>query len=172
VGAVIEPAASGRARCRGCAQPIAKGELRLGDPQPNPFGEGETTLWLHLECAAYKRPEPLLAALAATSLLVEQRDWLEREAQRGVAHHRLPRVDGAERATTARATCRACRKPIEKGAWRIRLVFFEELRFEPSGFVHLACARDYFETADLVGRLRRFSAPLSADDWAELERGL
>jgi hypothetical protein len=45
---VIEPASSGRAKCRGCDRPIAKGELRFGERQPNAFGEGEMTLWFHL----------------------------------------------------------------------------------------------------------------------------
>ena len=31
MGHVIEPAASGRAKCRGCGKPIAKNELRLGE---------------------------------------------------------------------------------------------------------------------------------------------
>lgn len=44
----IEPAASGRARWRGCGERIAKGELRLGARLPNPFVEGELTLWFHL----------------------------------------------------------------------------------------------------------------------------
>ena len=38
---VIEHASSGRAKCRSCDQPIAKGELRFGERQPNAFGEGE-----------------------------------------------------------------------------------------------------------------------------------
>ena len=56
----LEPAASGRAKCPGCAQPIQRGELRFGERLPNPFAEGEITLWFHPLCAAYKRPEPLL----------------------------------------------------------------------------------------------------------------
>ena len=63
---VIEPATSGRAKCRGCSQPIAKGELRFGERMPNPYGDGEMTLWFHLPCGAYKRPEPLLEALEST----------------------------------------------------------------------------------------------------------
>src|SRR5947207_3050798 len=57
---VMEPATSARATCRGCNQKIAKGELRFGERQPNAFGEGEMTLWFHLACAAYKRPEAFL----------------------------------------------------------------------------------------------------------------
>ena len=61
---VIEPASSARAKCRGCGRPIAKGILRLGERLPNPFGEGEMTLWFHLPCAAFKRPQPFLDAIA------------------------------------------------------------------------------------------------------------
>jgi len=60
---VIEPAKTGRAKCRGCDRPIAKDELRFGERVANAFGDGETTLWFHLQCAAYKRPEPFLEAL-------------------------------------------------------------------------------------------------------------
>ena len=38
---VIEPAASGRAKCRGCGEKIAKGKLRFGERLPNPFGDGD-----------------------------------------------------------------------------------------------------------------------------------
>ena len=67
----IEPATSGRAKCRGCGRPIDKGELRLGERLPNPYAEGEMTLWFHPTCAAYKRPEALLEALAATGVAVD-----------------------------------------------------------------------------------------------------
>ena len=40
---VFEPAATGRSKCRGCKQPLGKGELRFGEGLPNPFGEGEVT---------------------------------------------------------------------------------------------------------------------------------
>ena len=65
---VAEYASSGRAKCRGCDQKIAKGELRFGERQPNAFGDGEMTLWFHAPCAAFKRPEPYLE-------LLEQEDW-------------------------------------------------------------------------------------------------
>ncbi len=65
---VIEPATSGRAKCRGCGERIAKDELRFGERLPNPFAEGEMTLWFHPLCGAYKRPQPLLEALGETAL--------------------------------------------------------------------------------------------------------
>src|SRR6478736_6926755 len=64
---VIEPATSARAKCRGCDQKIDKGELRFGERQPNAFGEGEMTLWFHVPCAAFKRPEPFLELARASA---------------------------------------------------------------------------------------------------------
>jgi hypothetical protein len=166
----IEVASSGRARCRGCDQKIAKGELRFGERHPNAFGEGEMTLWFHLPCAAYKRPEPFLEIV--TGEQAEQLGDLVATARRGIEHRRLPRLDGAERSPTARARCRSCRELIERGAWRLPLVFFEEFRFAASGFIHASCASEYFETADLIDRIKHFSPELTADEIRDLEREL
>jgi hypothetical protein len=167
---VFQPAPSGRAKCRGCSQPIARGEIRFGERLPNPFAEGEMTLWFHPLCAAYKRPEPVLEALAESAESVPDRDRLERTAQRGLAHRRLPRIDGAQRAPGGQARCRHCREPIERGAWRIRLVYYEEGQFAPSGFLHVDCRSEYFETADVLDPVLHFSPDLSDEDRAELGR--
>ena len=168
---VIEPASSGRAKCRGCDQKIAKGELRFGERQPNAFGEGEMTLWYHLMCGAYKRPEPFLQALESQKD-IQNRAQLVSVAEFGIAHRRVPRVNGAERAPSGRARCRSCKQLIERGTWRIALVYFEEFRFEPSGFIHASCAREYFETTDLIERIRYFSPHLSTDDLDDLKLAL
>lgn len=169
----IEPALSGRAKCRGCARPIAKGELRLGERLPNPFAEeGDMTIWFHLVCGAYKRPEAMLEALAGHTEEIERADWLADEARRSLEHRRLPRVDGAELASTGRATCRSCREKIAKDTWRIRLAFFEDGRFAPSGFIHVACAQEYLGTRDLLERFVHFSPELEAEGRASLERAV
>jgi hypothetical protein len=165
---LIEPAPSARAKCRGCGGRIAAGELRFGEGLPNPFAEGEMTHWFHLDCAAYKRPEPFLEALQTRTEPLPDTERLASEAQRGIDHPRLTRVAGAERAPSGRAQCRHCRRTIEKGAWRISLVFYEEGRFAPAGFIHVPCARAYLETIDMLPRLRRFSPQLSDDDLREL----
>jgi len=166
----IEPAASGRATCRGCGRKIAKGELRFGERHPNPFAdEGEMVLWFHLLCGAYKRPEPLLEALEETDQAVEDVEVLRAEAKRSLEHRRLPRIDGAERASSGRASCRQCREKIQKDGWRIRLVYFEDDRFTPSGFLHAGCADAYFETGDVIARVTPFSKDLGEDDVGELE---
>src|SRR5881275_2471910 len=94
---VFEPAPTGRAKCRGCGRPIEKGAVRFGERIPNPFAEGETTLWFHPLCAAYKRPESMLEALGQ-SKDVANRAELEAAARASLAQPRLPRIDGAERA--------------------------------------------------------------------------
>jgi hypothetical protein len=168
---VFAPAASGRARCRGCAGPIERGALRFGERLPNPFADGETTHWYHPVCAAYKRPEPLLEALAETREL-PGREALERTARAGLLHRRLPRVDGVERAPTGQAKCRQCREPIARGTWRIRLVFFEDGRFTPAGNVHLGCRGEYFEGHDVLERALHFTPELAGAEREELTRAL
>ena len=183
---VVEPAASGRAKCRGCGKPIAKAELRFGERLPNPYGEGEMTLWFHLPCGAFKRPEPFLQALekpesraALATLERAEVDRLRDVAKTGAAHRRLPRVDGAGRAPTGRARCRACRAKIDKDAWRIGLVYYEEGFFNPAGFIHAGCARDYLagggdDAAAPLGRdeviaaIAHFSPELTEDDLLEI----
>jgi hypothetical protein len=167
---LIEPAASARAKCRGCEQGIAKGQLRFGERLPNAFGDGEMTLWFHLRCAAFKRPEAFLEAAASSG--APDASALIPAAEHGVTHRRLPRVNGAERASTGRARCRSCRELIEQGTWRIALTFFEEYRFTPSGFVHAACVGNYFETTDIVDRLAHFSPALTDADLRELRAAL
>jgi hypothetical protein len=168
---LFEPAPTGRAKCRGCGRRIEQGELRFGERIPNPFAEGETTLWFHPLCAAYKRPESMLAALEQSPEKPPAAEALERAARGSAAQRRLARIDGAERAPSGQAKCRNCREPIAKGVWRIRLVFYEEGRFSPSGFVHLGCRAAYFETtAGILPPVLHFSPGLSEEDRAELAR--
>ena len=169
---VFEPATSGRSKCRGCGRPIAKGELRFGESVPNLFAEGDTTLWFHPACAAYKRPQALLEALEQTPDGIPDRESLLRAANKSTAHERLQRIDGAERSPTGQAKCRHCHEPVEKGTWRVRVVFYDEGRFAPGGFIHLKCHKDYFETDDVLEHLLQFSPNLSDSDRTELAREL
>jgi hypothetical protein len=168
----FEHAATGRAKCRGCGRQIEKGALRFGERVPNPYAEGDTLLWYHPLCAAYKRPEALLEALPAAPPELTGVESLERAAQATAAHPRLPRIAGAERSPTGQAKCRHCHKPIAKESWRIRLAFYEDGRFTPGGFIHLDCQRAYFEGADVAAALLHFSADLSDADREELIRSL
>jgi hypothetical protein len=79
-------------------------------------------------------------------------------------------IDGAERAPGGQAMCRSCRQQIARGSWRIRLVFYEEGRFSPGGFVHLECRETYFGTDDVLEPLLHFSAALTNVEQEELRR--
>jgi hypothetical protein len=130
------------------------------------------THWFHLTCAAYRRPEPLLDTLAAAAGTVADVDQLTRAAQLGVTHRRLPRVSTAGRASSGRATCRACKNAIPKDTWRIALVFYDDGRFVPSGFIHAACTQPYIETTDIIDRIKHFSADLTAADLEDLRAAM
>ena len=169
---VFEPAATGRAKCRGCGLALQKGEIRFGERLANPFADGEMTRWFHPLCAAYKRPDAMLEGLQTAPQDLADRVALERIARAGLAHHRRPRIDGAERSPGSQARCRQCKEPIEKAAWRVRLVFHEEGVFSPGGFIHLACRRPYFETDDIADAVLHFSASLELPERAALEKEL
>lgn len=149
-----------------------RAELRFGERVDNPFGEGETTYWSHLDCGAWRRPEAFLDALAQTDQAIEDRDRLQTDAQASLDHHRLPRLAGAERDPSGRARCRNCREVIEKGSWRIVLQMWEDSRFTASGFVHLRCAVEYFGYANLEPRITKLSPSLTPTDRSEITRAL
>jgi hypothetical protein len=156
--------------CRGCSRPIGRGELRFGERLPNPYGQGEMTLWFHPVCAAFRRPEPLLQALGEAPDNVPEREALERAARKSLAHRRIPRVDGAERSPSAQARCRSCHETIERGSWRVRLVFHEGGRFTPGGYLHLGCRNAYFEAHEVMEQIQHFSPDLSDEERGELRR--
>jgi hypothetical protein len=167
---VIEPALSARAKCRGCAASIAKGELRFGEALPNPFGEGDATYWFHLACGACMRPEKFGPALEARAEATPDADWLKRAVEVGLAHRRLPRLVRVERAPSGRATCRSCREVIDKGAFRAALQMFEDGRFSPIGSIHVECSKGYFDTADILDRMRKLTPSLTDADAEEVTR--
>ncbi len=168
----IQAAPTGRAKCRGCGNAIAKGELRFGETGPNSFGEGEATSWFHLACGSLMRPEKLLPVLEASTDDLAERAWLAETARFGVEHHRLPRLVRVERASSGRAHCRSCRELIAKGDWRFALQMFEEGRPSPIGTVHASCAEAYFGTADVLARARRLTPSLSDQEAADLQKTL
>jgi hypothetical protein len=165
---VLEPAATGRSKCRACGGAIGKGELRFGERLPNPFAAAEMTWWFHPACAAYRRPQAFLDAADAVADLPDF-ERLRGEAQRGIELHRLPRINGIERAKSARARCRACRVPIAQGQWRIPLVTFDEGMFNPAGNVHAACAQQYFGTREIFSRLAPYTSDLPVDEISDLQ---
>lgn len=172
---VLERAATGRSKCRACGQAIAKDAWRLGEAIPNLYADGdgaESRQWYHPRCAAYRRPEAFLAAVRAASDPLEERErWIE-AAELGVAFPRLPRLDRAERATSGRAACRACRAPIEKQSWRLGLLFWQDGRFSPSGFLHPGCVATYLGTPNVMDRVRYFTPDLSDGDASDVAQAI
>lgn len=175
VAHLVERATTGRAKCRGCGAVIAKDTWRIGESVPNLFAnteDAQARQWYHPACAAYRRPEAFLQTLEASDAPVDDRDRLMAEARLGAAHERLPRLDRAERATSGRSACRECRAPIAKDTWRLTLLFWQDGRFVPAGYLHPGCAAAYFGTTAIVSRLHHFTPDLTDTDLAEIAAGL
>jgi hypothetical protein len=128
------------------------------------------TLWFHPLCAAYKRPQPLLEVLEQSTESLSDQESLKAAALRSVTHPRIPRIDGAEKSRSGQAKCRNCHEPILRESWRIRIVFYDEGRFAPGGYVHLGCRTAYFETNEVLEPVLHFSPALSEAERAELIR--
>jgi hypothetical protein len=123
MGNVIEEAKSGRASCRTCKKPIAKGELRFGEEAPNAFGDTPSMRWHHMTCAAEKLPAELKAALDQFPDPVPNRPELDRLMAEALAKGRA-KPGGfpyADKAPTGRAKCIQCSQPIEKDSVRIAI---------------------------------------------------
>jgi hypothetical protein len=153
----IEIAASGRARCRACRRAIGKGEERFAEAAPNPVAAGETQHYYHVPCAAERRPKAFAALLAAGVPPRTDLEALSAAAALASAHQRLERLGLLERAKSARAACRNCREPIEKGAWRVAIQPMEEGRMASWGFIHLRCVAAYAGVKPSPERLLRYS---------------
>jgi hypothetical protein len=174
---VIEVAKSGRAACRTCKKPIAKGELRFGEEAPGSFGEGgdPSYRWHHMECAASKLPDGLRAALATYAGEVPGKDVLEAKMAEADAN-RPPPFPHADRAPTGRARCQGCGESISKGALRVAIERDIERGMtvtKGAGYLHPACAAAHIEAqggthADLTAGLRENTRGLADADLDEL----
>lgn len=177
----IEIAKSGRASCRSCSKPIAKGERRFGEEMPNPYGDtGSVSYrWHHLLCAAKERPSQLKQALARDEadfpgreeVLLALAAWEDQQK----AKHKPTGLPYAEHAPNERARCRHCREPIAKGALRIAVERpVEQRSFGTSnvGYLHAGCASSYRHGVPEMAALRAHSTGLGADELDALERTL
>jgi poly [ADP-ribose] polymerase len=133
---VIEEAKSGRAACRTCKKPIAKGELRFGEEAPNAFGDAPSMRWHHLMCAAEKLPAELKATLDVHAEPVPNRDELDKAMAEALSKGR-GKPGGfpyADKAPTGRAKCIQCGELIEKDSIRVAV----EREIETGGMVQKA----------------------------------
>ncbi len=164
---LIEVAKTGRAKCRGCRQAIAKGELRFGEAVKNDFDpEGGASLqWFHLRCAAQKRPVLVKPVLAAFTGEVAGRAELEQTIAQAETSAPPP-YPFAERAPTGRSRCLQCEAAIEKGAWRVafeREIDAGAFTRKGPGYLHARCAGEHLQDLDLLSKLAANSRLNPAD---------
>ncbi len=170
---VIEEAKSGRASCRTCKKPIAKGELRFGEEAPNAFGDAPSMRWHHLLCAAEKLPAELKDALDQYPGTVANRAELDQAMADSLAKGRA-KPGGfpyADKAPTGRARCMQCSQSIDKDTLRVaveREIDTGAMVTKGAGYMHPACVAAYVEAQgadkdELVEGLRQNSRLVAAD---------
>ncbi len=140
---VVEVAKSGRAGCRSCRKPIAKGELRFGEETVNAFADGDMTYrWHHIKCAATKLAEELKDALTRYDADVPDRAEIDDLMAKAVAS-KPPPLPHADKAPTSRAKCLGCAEPVEKGTLRVAIEREIERGMTVTkgvGYLHPKCA--------------------------------
>ncbi|HEY9682203.1 MAG TPA: hypothetical protein V6C89_13325 [Drouetiella sp.] len=175
---IIETAKTGRAGCRTCKQPIAKGELRFGEEVPNAFSAGDMTYnWHHLPCAAKKKPSALKQALDDTDQEVPDKEELLKAIEANAKNEKPTVLPYAEYAPTARASCVGCSEKIEKGHLRVAIESEDEgSGFPRSGprYVHVACIADQAgeDPEEFFAKVRTNSKNVETKDMQELEAAL
>lgn len=175
MGHVIEAAKSGRASCRSCKEPIAKGDLRLGEEVPNQFASGEMTYnWHHVQCAAKKKPAALKQALETTDVDVPNKPELLATIEVSGKTEKPTTFPYAEKAPTSRSTCLGCSEKIEKGELRVAIETEVDtgafVRKGP-GYLHPHCAAEHIgdEPADLFEEIKANSLNLEPSELDALE---
>jgi poly [ADP-ribose] polymerase len=173
----IETAKSGRATCRACRKPIAKGELRFGLEGTGGFAETDapTFMWHHLECAAKKHPDEMREELGRYEGEVPGRDAIEAKLAEAEAA-KPPPFPHADRAPTGRARCLACSEAIAKGELRVAIEREIERGMtvtKGAGYLHPKCAAGYVEAQgstheELTEGIRKNSRDLGPADLDEL----
>jgi poly [ADP-ribose] polymerase len=173
----IEIAKSGRATCRACKKPIAKGELRFGLEGTGGFVDASTPtfMWHHLVCAAGKHPDETRAALAAYEGDIPDRAAVDAKLAEAEAK-KPPPFPHADRAPTGRARCLECGEAIPKGALRVAIERDIERGMtttKGAGYLHPACAAAYVESQgsthdELTAAIQANTRDLSEADLAEI----
>jgi len=148
----LEVSPSGRAACRGCKKPIAKGEVRFAESYTMPGTDQVAFRYHHTACAVAKLASELGEAIAAYEGELPEREALLAaiaSAPKKTGKDRpLPHAD---RAPTSRARCTQCGEPIEKGTLRIGV----QREADPGSFargpsyMHAGCGRAWARDSDL-----------------------
>jgi hypothetical protein len=142
---VIEPARSGRAKCKTCRRKIPKDDLRIGILIVGPFGPGY--LWHHIKCGAKRHLDRLEEAYKLRAWAdgvqvppIEKLRTLAEKAEKVKKDRKA--APHTEPAPTGRAKCKHCEEPIEKGSFRVVLLrgveFAGQVRNGPIN-VHPGC---------------------------------
>jgi len=164
---VIEPARSGRSKCKACRRPIAKDTLRFGFLIEGPFGAGY--LWHHLNCAARRHADRLEEAYAlrawADGVEVPPIESLREKAAKAEREREERKTAPyAERAPTGRAACKQCGEAIAQGSYRVVMLrsveFGGQVRRGPVN-VHPAC---------VAAEMRREDSAIEPDGFADALR--
>jgi hypothetical protein len=178
---IIEVAKSGRAGCRTCRKPIAKGELRFGEEVENQFADaGEMTYrWHHMPCAAGARSDELKVTLETHTGDPPVSDELKTELVKLMAEaeaKKPPPFPYADKAPTGRARCQGCGEGIAKGELRVAVEREIERGMQTTkgaGYLHPKCAAAWVEEnggahAELTEALRKNTRELSEEELAKL----
>jgi hypothetical protein len=170
---VIEEAKSGRASCRTCKKPIAKGELRFGEEAPNAFGDTPSMRWHHMACAAEKMPAELKEAMDQYTGTIPNRAELDKIMADALAGGRAKPggYPHADKAPTGRARCMQCEQPIAKDSLRIaveREIDTGAMVTRGAGYLHPKCVAENLENVggskdEFIAALRQNSRLLPAD---------
>lgn len=171
---VLEVAPTGRAKCRGCRESIAKGEVRFGEVFDSAFAGGEALRYWHVLCAAKNRgvAGKLRELLAATELVIANRAEVDEALAGGgkrAGKGGEKAFPYAELAPTGRARCMECDEGLPKGELRVAVERETEtpmgMTVRGAGYLHPACALDW---ADEQGQERDvFAAAVVANSTLE-----
>jgi hypothetical protein len=139
----IEPAKTGRSKCRKCRDKIEKDSLRMGIISYQFDSDGSWS-WYHLNCGAGLNPEGFDAAVEEFDGEIEGIEEMRAEARKAARKNLMPRVEAAP---SGRAACVACSEKIApKGTLRVVMAREEEEGVPPrAAYVHVGCAAKHVE---------------------------
>ena len=151
----IEPAKSGRSKCRECQEKIQKDILRVGIPYPftTPKGEVITSYrYYHLECTpSYSIPDvisalkekPLEDDDQQNEILEQLKQKFEKSPSKGSRSGPRRSYPFIERSKSSRGKCKQCDMKIEKSELRVAEPTLVELdddrKFTSNHYFHINC---------------------------------